>query len=305
MYNPQLETFIRAADAGSFSKAAEETFITTSAVIKQINLLEADLNVKLFHRSHRGLTLTKAGQSLYRDAKYIIHYSREAVIRARNAMQENDNVIRIGTSPMTPANSLVELWPRIHEYCPEIKFQLVPYENTPENAREILKNLGQRIDVVAGIFDETLLGYRECAGFEICRKPLCCAMSVQHPLAQKERLSISDLYGQNLMLIQPEWSHHMDTLRSTLTRLYPQINIISFDFYDMNVFNRCENSSDILITINSMSEMHPLIKTIPVDWKHDIPFGLLHAPQPSDAVKRFLDAVHRIMQCTPIGEYEP
>lgn len=66
MYNPQLETFIRVADAGSFNKAAEESYITPTAVIKQINLLEASLNVKLFERTHRGLTLTKAGKSLYR-----------------------------------------------------------------------------------------------------------------------------------------------------------------------------------------------------------------------------------------------
>lgn len=40
MYNPQLATFIRVADAGSFSKAAEASYITPTAVIKQINLLE-------------------------------------------------------------------------------------------------------------------------------------------------------------------------------------------------------------------------------------------------------------------------
>ncbi len=69
MYNPQIETFIRVADAGSFNKAAEENYITPTAVIKQINLLEKSLGLKLFDRSHRGLTLTKAGQSMYQDAK--------------------------------------------------------------------------------------------------------------------------------------------------------------------------------------------------------------------------------------------
>ena len=36
MYNHQLETFIRVADAGSFNKAAEESYITPTAIIKQI-----------------------------------------------------------------------------------------------------------------------------------------------------------------------------------------------------------------------------------------------------------------------------
>ena len=54
MYNPQLETFLRVADAGSFNKAAEELFITPPAVMKQITSLEASLDIQLFRRSHRG-----------------------------------------------------------------------------------------------------------------------------------------------------------------------------------------------------------------------------------------------------------
>lgn len=88
MYNPQLDTFIRVADAGSFNKAAEELYIAPTAIIKQINLLETSLDVKLFERTHRGLLLTKAGKSLYQDAKYIIQYCKGSVTRAKNAMQE-------------------------------------------------------------------------------------------------------------------------------------------------------------------------------------------------------------------------
>ena len=109
MYNPRLETFLKVADAGSFNKAAEEAFITPTAVIKQVNLLEDSLGVKLFIRSHRGLTLTKAGQSLYNDARYIIRYCRDSVTRAKNAIQKDMGVIRIGTSPMTPAQVLREI----------------------------------------------------------------------------------------------------------------------------------------------------------------------------------------------------
>lgn len=207
MYNPQLETFIKVADAGSFNKAAEQSFITPTAVIKQINLLEADLGVLLFDRTHRGLSLTKAGHSLYRDSKYIIQYCRDSVVRAKHAMQEDEHIIRIGTSPMTPAQVLLALWPKIHEHYPNMKFQLVPFENTPENAKEILANLGQNIDIVAGIFDETLLDLRKCKGFELTRNPICCAVSTNHPLVEKDKLKVTDLYGENLMLIHRGWSH--------------------------------------------------------------------------------------------------
>ena len=137
MYNPQLETFIRVADAGSFSKAAEETYITATAVIKQITILETDLGVRLFLRTHKGVTLTEAGKSLYKDAKYLIQYSRDSIARAKDAMQGNEHIIRIGTSPITPTHFLMEIWPQIHALHPELKFQLVTFENTPENAQKI------------------------------------------------------------------------------------------------------------------------------------------------------------------------
>ncbi len=55
MYNPQIKTFIVVADAGSFNKAAEQLFISSTAVIKQMNLLENHLGVRLLQRSHKGL----------------------------------------------------------------------------------------------------------------------------------------------------------------------------------------------------------------------------------------------------------
>lgn len=294
MYNPHLETFLRVADAGSFNKAAEAAYITPTAVIKQINLLEAELNVKLFERTHRGLNMTKAGKSLYNDAKYIIQYCKDSVIRASNSMKEDENIIRIGTSPMTPAQILVELWPDIHALHPEIKFQLVPFENTPENAREILKNLGQNIDVVAGIFDDTLLDVRKCAGMEIAREPLCCAVSIHHPLADKSVLTPEDLYGENLMLMRRGWSHYVDQLRDDIWENHSQIHIVDFDFYSVDVFNRCENTNDILMAIKGWTSVHPLLKVIPVTWKHAIPFGLLHSRKPSVTVSHVLDALKKV-----------
>lgn len=265
MYNPQLETFLRAADVGSFNKAAEESFITPTAVIKQINSLEESLGVRLFDRSHRGLTLTKAGRSMYQDARYIIQYCRDSVTRAKNAMQEDENIIRIGSSPMTPAQLLMALWPKINERCPDIQFQIVPFENTPENAREILGNLGKNIDVVGGIFDETMLGLRGCAGLELTRGRFCCAVSIHHRLAEKDRLQISDLYGENLLLMHRGWSHYVDQLRDDLWQHHPKIHIVDFDFYSMDVFNRCENTNDVLLAILGWANVHPLLKVIPVE----------------------------------------
>ena len=294
IYNHQLETFISVADAGSFNKAAESSYITPTAVIKQINLLEADLGVKLFERSHRGLTLTKAGQSLYNDSKYVIQYCKDSVLRAKNAMLEDGKLIRVGTSPMTPAQALVDLWPELQQEYPEFKLKFVPYENTPENAREILAHLGQNIDIVPGIFDDTLLSLRGCSGYELSREPICCAVSVNHPLAQKSELEVSDLYGESLMLMHRGWSSYVDVLRDDLEANHKQINIVDFDFYSLEIFNRCEYEGGILMAVRNWADVHPLLKVLRVKWEHFIPYGLLYAKDPSDNVWDFLEAVKQV-----------
>ena len=296
MYNPQLETFIRVADAGSFNKAAEESFITPTAVIKQINLLEDSLGVKLFDRTHRGLHLTKAGHSLYQDSKYIIQYCRDSITRAKNAMQEDSNIIRIGSSPITPAQLLMELWSRVQALHPNIKFQIVPFENTPENAREILANLGKNIDIVGGIFDDTMLDVRACAGLELIRGPFHCAVSIHHRLATKDKLQLSDLYGENLLLMHRGWSNYVDRLRDDIWQNHTQIHIVDFDFYNMSIFNRCENTNDVLLAIPGWANVHPLLKVIPVEWEYSIPYGLLHSMTPSENVRRVLDAAKNIVK---------
>ena len=296
MYNPQLETFLCVAEAGSFNKAADKLYISPPAVIKQMNLLEEKLDLQLFVRTHRGLVLNEAGKSLYQDAKYIIQYCKDSVTRAKNAMQESDDVVRIGTSPMTPAQVLVDLWPKLQEDCPGTKFQLIPFDNTPENAREILGNLGQNIDVVAGIFDETMLHLRQCAGLELSREPICCAVSVHHRLARKDRLTVQDLYGEKLMLMRRDWSHYVDMLRDDIWKNHPQIQIVDFDFYDVAAFNQCENNNCVLMAVENWRYVHPLLKIMRVDWGYTIPFGLLHSPTPSSTVKRFLRAVEKAVK---------
>ena len=291
MYNTQLETFIVVADLGSFNKAAETLYITPPAVTKQINLLENDLGLQLFVRTHRGLILTEAGKSLYKDAKYIIQYCKESVERAKKAMQEKDYVIRLGTSPMTPAEPLVEVWNRAQKKYPEIKLQLIPFINTQENAREILKNLGSNIDIVAGIFDDTMLKLRQCAGLELSRQPICCAVSANHRLAEKKRLSVQDLYGENFLMMHRGWSNYVDDLRDHIWKNHPQIHVVDFDIYSVDIFNRCENSNDILMVVENWKNVHPLLRVIPVDWNYTIPYGILYSPEPSSLVKRFLEAI--------------
>ena len=182
-----------------------------------------------------------------------------------------------------------------------LKKSLDTLETTGDDLTKMMEasvtpNLGQNIDVIAGIFDDTMLELRKCNGFEISREPFCMAMSINHRLAQKECLEISDLYGENMMLMHRGWSNYVDLLRDDLWKNHPEIHIVDFDFYNVEVFNQCENSNDILMAIKSWEGVHPLIKIIPVRWNYGIPFGLLYSKEPSKKVKKLLKAIEQIKE---------
>ena len=292
----KYDIFCKVVEHSGFTKAANAIQYSQSAVSQTVKNLEQELGLTLLTRGKEGIHLTADGEAIFPYIQAIAN-AEDALARRQREMQGlKGSVIRIGTSLMTPAQVLVDLWPRLHDACPDIRFQLIPFDNTPENAREILANLGQNIDVVAGIFDETMLSLRNCAGLELSREPICCAVSLHHRLAQKDRLSIQDLYGEKLMLMRRNWSRYVDLLRDDIWNNHPQIQIVDFDFYDVDAFNRCENENYVLMAVENWRYVHPLLKILPVDWNYTIPFGLLHSPSPSAGVSAFLRAVEKTVK---------
>lgn len=233
---------------------------------------------------------------MYKDAKYVIQYCKESVARAESAVEFDEEVIRVGISPMTPPNVFVKLWPEIQKIYPGMKFQLIPFENTLENAREILGNLGQNIDVVAGIFDDRMLSLRQCRGIEIAREKFCVAVSMHHRLAEKDKISLKDLHGENMWLMHRGWSEYVDMLRDEIWEYHPEIHIHDFYIYNVEIFNQCENSNDVLLAIKNWESVHPLMKMIPVEWNYGIPFGLLYSENPDKKVQKLLKAIKKIKE---------
>ena len=198
----QLSTFIAVADCGSFSKAAQELYVSSTAVMKQINMLEKQVGVKLLERTNRGVILTDAGRSFYHDARDIIKSCEEAVSRAKNAGRGNVDVIRIGSSILYPGGNFIELWTRMSDKYPQFKIRVVPFIDEHTNIPRILKNLGTGgFDLIIGACNSNKW-LSICDFYEMGFCEICCAVSVDHRLASKKVLKIEDLYGETLMMIQ-------------------------------------------------------------------------------------------------------
>ena len=293
MYNPQLTTFISVAENGSFTKAADALFITPTAVMKQINTLEERLGITLFDRTNHGLQLTEAGKSFLQDAKYIIDYSDRAIEKAREIdNKDKQQSIRIGTSIMTPAKFLLDVWAEIQKFNPYFKIELIPFENTPINSVEILKNLGKHIDIVAGLYDDNFLKERCCQAAHLYDKQLLFAIPVTNPLCGKRKIELADLKGQKVLLIRKNWNEYIDELREDLTA--SGVTIEEFEMFNLNAYNRAVQENVPIITVEGWEDVHPLLKIVPADWGYRIPFGILYSPTPTKQVKDFIGAMKKI-----------
>ena len=96
------------------------------------------------------------------------------------------------------------------------------------------------------------------------------------------------------MLIHKGWNTYIDDMREDIILNHPQISIQDFPFYNVSVFNDCESEMNVLMSIGHWSDVHPLLKLIPVNWEYTVPYGLMHSPYPSQQVEDFLSAVAKM-----------
>lgn len=291
MYNSLLPTFITVTDCGSFTKAAEVLYVSPTSVMKQINSLEAHIGLKLFNRKTQGVTLTAAGESIYKDAKFIIDYSEKAINAACSKAEEYEKTFCIGTSILNPAKPFMDLWYRHNQDFADYKLHLVPFDDNHENIINEIKNLGVKFDFLIGVCDSKIW-LDKCNMLPLGRYQKMCAVNKTHRLANKKLLTFDDLNGETLMMVAKGDSGTNDFIRNDIEKNHPLINIEDTAyFYDMAVFNRAAESNNVLLSLECWRDVHPNLVTIPVEWDYSIPYGLLYALNPPKDILHFVDVL--------------
>ncbi len=205
---------------------------------------------------------------------------------------ENRKSIRIGTSVMTPAKFILDVWSQIQSRMPTLKIELIPFENNPVNSVEILRNLGQHIDVVAGLYDDDFLKERGCLAAHMYDKRILLAVPVTHALSAEKLISTQSLKNRHVLFIRRGWNVHIDVLRDKLE----DTGVVTEDFQQFNLtaYNRAVAENIPIITVEGWEDVHPLLKIIPAEWEDSIPFGVFYSPKPTSLVKKFISLLSEI-----------
>ncbi|RYZ11345.1 MAG: LysR family transcriptional regulator [Comamonadaceae bacterium] len=135
-----ITTFVRAAEHGSFNKAALAQGTTPQAVSKSIRQLEQHLGVRLFHRTTRKNALTQEGERLFGEVRPSLDAMADAIDRARSSVRDEEGLIRISAGSSAGRKVVMPLLKTFSAMHPGVEFDLV-FE---DRATDIV---AERIDV--------------------------------------------------------------------------------------------------------------------------------------------------------------
>ena len=69
---------------------------------------------------------------------------------------------------------------------------------------------------------------------------------------------------------------------------HPQIHIQDVASYGTGVFNQCDRTNSVMVTIGTWAELHPSLVTILCEWDYTVPYGIVYAENPSALVLEFI-----------------
>lgn len=121
----KLRVFHAAAEAGSFTHAAETLKLSQSAISRQVSALEHDVGVPLFNRHARGLVLTEQGELLFRTAHDVLMKLESIKSRLSETKDRPSGLLKVTTTVGLGAGWLTERMPEFLDMYPEIQVQLI------------------------------------------------------------------------------------------------------------------------------------------------------------------------------------
>ena len=185
----QLEYFAAVARHGHFTRAAEELYVTQSALSQQVRRLEAELGLRLMVRGSRGVELTPAGADLLERAQTILAEMAGARADMDAHAGAERGLVRVAAAP-ADARRLPESLVGFHREHPGIRVAL-----RHGSEREV-------VDLVATGSADLAVAAASSEGETISDEPLRVALPPGDPLAGAGEVALWDLRDRPFILAE-------------------------------------------------------------------------------------------------------
>ena len=193
MFDFRLKVFHTTAKRLSFTKAAEDLFITQPAVTKHIHETERHFNVKLFDRNGTKIKLTDAGVLLLHNTEKLFEVYRDLEFSINELSGYHGGILRIGASTTAAQYILPPILAAFYKRYADVKVVLTAY-NT-----ELVEQALERNEIDLGIIE----GDSKNASFKydpFVKDKLVAVVRKTHPLLKKTLITREDLLNTNVLL---------------------------------------------------------------------------------------------------------
>lgn len=188
----QLQYFVRIAQTGSFSAAAEALHIAQSALSRHIKELEEEVGGALLERGPRGVTLSDSGRIFYARARYILSQVDDARTEVLAHNRELTGVVRLMTPSSISQLMFDSLVDRFLAAFPKVRLDLT--EGLWDEAESALRSGAADVAIMSGVETEHIelepLAYEQ----------MVLVGRVEDPLMARKSIAVEALAGLQLMM---------------------------------------------------------------------------------------------------------
>ena len=216
MDETKLISFIKVYELGSFTKAADDLFLTPVAVKNQIDALEEELGEKLFIRKPTGCTLTPVGEIFLNDAASILKLIDKARVNVEKAGIASRGEILAGHNIAFNYKYIGALSTGFSEVVSDhiIQFEKISHEDMTS---ALLKRQVNCLFAESTLFNENQSS--EVDFHPLITLPYYAIMKKDHPLSDHKEICPEDLSGQELYvtsILQEETKAKLISLSSSM-----------------------------------------------------------------------------------------
>jgi LysR family glycine cleavage system transcriptional activator len=218
-----LQLFESAGRHSSFKKAAEELFLTPSAISHQIKSLEENLGIALFKRLSRGVILTSAGEKYFATVQDIFHLldNGTASLKQEFSPQSQSTLLRISTFSTIASNIIIPNLGLFQREFPSIEISI-------ETSMDLIDLRYDNFDLALRLGDGNYLGVISEKIFNLQVTPLCSPeFAKKHDLTNIDQvLSVPLIQNVNM---KDSWSRWGDTVGLNNLKPGSTLQIGSYD----------------------------------------------------------------------------
>lgn len=197
----RMRYFIDVATHKSFTKAAQQNYVSQTAVSQQIAAIEKELEVQLFHREKGKVELTRAGELFFHDCVRLVGMYEKAVAKAKRAHHESGETLTLGILTGSKIDYIYDIAKRVSERCPGTTIKPVQSSFA-----------GMRRELESGALDMGLTIHPALVGMEHCckiqrlfRVKMGLLVSLKNPLAQYDEIFAKDVENEDIIMISPQF----------------------------------------------------------------------------------------------------